>query len=161
MVKADGSSAANLLGFDDIKKLILASFPPDVPQLHANKLEFGYIVPGHGLRGKKEWIFDDSDAKEFLAKIKNKKKAESTLWCYSQAPTSSKGQNNRESSKHSRSRSPITKSGSSRYDAHITKMSKVDEVYKKIHEAHGNLYSPEQKRAWAHMIELGKHHSIS
>ena len=85
--------------------------------------------------------------KEFLAKIKNKKKAESTLWCYSQAPTSSNGQNKRESSKRSRSRSPITKSGSSRYDAHITKMSKVNEIYKKIHEAHGNLYSPEQKRA--------------
>ena len=113
MVKAEGSSTANLFGFDDIKKLILASFPPDVPQPHADKLEFGYIVPGHGLRGKKERIFDDSDAKEFLAKIKNKKKAESALWCYSQAPTSSKGQNKRESSKRSRSRSPITKSGSS------------------------------------------------
>ena len=40
-------------------------------------------------------------------------------------------------------------------------MAKVDEIYKKIDEAHGNLYSPEQKSAWAHMIELGKHNSIS
>ena len=40
-------------------------------------------------------------------------------------------------------------------------MAKVDEIYQKIHETHGNLYSPEQKRAWAHMIERGKHDSIS
>ena len=159
MVKADMSSAK---GFDDIKKFILASFPADVPQPHADKLEFGYIEPGHGLNGKKEWILDDSDAKKFLARFKGKKKKKSvmTLWCYSQAPqTSSKGKN--KESKRSRSRSPITKAGPSRYDAHVTKMAKVDEIYKKIHETHGNLYSPEQKRAWAHMIELGKHDSIS
>ena len=40
-------------------------------------------------------------------------------------------------------------------------MAKVDEIYKKINTVHGNLYTPEQKRAWAHMIELGKHDSIS
>lgn len=40
-------------------------------------------------------------------------------------------------------------------------MAKVDEIHQKIHETHGNLYSPEQKRACAHMIELGKHDSIS
>ena len=81
-LKADGSSAANLFGFDEIKKPILTIFPPDSPQPHADKLKFGYIKPGHGLKGKKEWIFDDSDAKEFLAKVKSKKKAEITLWCY-------------------------------------------------------------------------------
>ena len=60
-----------------------------------------------------------------------------------------------------RSRSPVKKLGSSQYDAHVTKMAKVDEICKKIYEAHGDLYSPEQKRAWAHTIELEKHDSTS
>ena len=52
------------------------------------QVEFGYIVPGHGLRGKKEWILDDSDAKKFLAGFKGKKTS-ITLWCYSQTSQSS------------------------------------------------------------------------
>ena len=159
MVKAE-KTTTEVIGVDEMKKLILASFPADIPQPHADKLEFGYIEPGHGLKGKKEWIFDDNDAKEFLARFKNKKKKEFTLWCYSQGPSHSKGEN-KKGSKRSRSRSPVAKLGSSRYDAHVTKMAKVDDIYKKIDEAHGNLYSPEQKRAWAHMIELGKHDSVT
>ena len=157
MVKADMSPAK---GFDEIKNIILASFPANVPQPRGDQVEFGYIVPGHGLRGKKEWILDDGDAKKFLASFKGKKTSV-TLWCYSQtSQTSSKGKV-KKNSKRSRSRSPITRAGPSRYDAHVTKMAKVDEIYQKIHETHGNSYSPEQKRAWAHLVELGKHDSIS
>ena len=157
MVKADMSPAK---GFDEIKNIILASFPANIPQPHGDQVEFGYIVPGHGLRGKKEWIMDDSDAKKFLASFKGKKTSV-TLWCYSQTSQSSSKGKAKKNSKRSRSRSPITRAGPSRYDAHVTKMAKVDEIYQKIHETHGNLYSPEQKRAWAHMVELGKHDSIS
>ena len=82
-------SSASVLRFDEMKKLILASFPPDIPKPHADKLEFGYIKPGHGLKGKKEWILDDDDAKELL---KSEKKKEFTLWCYKEAPLSSKGE---------------------------------------------------------------------
>ena len=53
------------------------------------------------------------------------------------------------------------KTGSSRYDGHIAKMAKVDEIYKQIDCTHGNRYSAEQKRTWAHMIEMGKHDSIT
>ena len=40
-------------------------------------------------------------------------------------------------------------------------MAEVDKLYKKIHDTHGVWYSPKQKRAWAHMIELGRHDSIT
>lgn len=46
MVKADMSPAK---GFDKIKNIILASFPANIPQPHGDQVEFGYIVPGHGL----------------------------------------------------------------------------------------------------------------
>ena len=158
MVKAD-KTAAKAIGFNEMKRLILSSFPCDVPQPQIDKLEFGYIEPGHGLKGKKEWILDDNDMKEFLEKYQSKNKKEFTLWCYSHGPSHCK--EGKRGSKRSRSKSPTVKPGSSRYDAHIAKMAKVDEIYKKIDETHGNLYSPEQKRAWAHLIELGKHESIT
>ena len=47
MVKADKSVA------EQLKKLFLSSFPSDIHQPLADKLEFGYIEPGHGLKGKK------------------------------------------------------------------------------------------------------------
>ena len=157
MVKAD-KSAAKVVGFNEMRELILSSFPCDVPRPDVDKLEFGYIEPGHGLKGKKEWILDDDDLKHFLGKYQSNNK-ELTLWCYSQGLSHCK-----RGSKRSRSKSPTAKSskpGSSRYDAHIAKMAKVDEIYKEIHETHGNQYSPEQKRAWAHLIELGKHDSVT
>ena len=49
MVKADHSVVETI---DEMKKLLLSSFPSDVPLL-ADKLEFGYVEPGHGHRGKK------------------------------------------------------------------------------------------------------------
>ena len=64
MVKADKSVAKTI----DMKQVILSSFPSDIPQPKANKLEFGYVEPGHGLKGKKKWIVDDNDMKEFLEK---------------------------------------------------------------------------------------------
>ena len=156
MVKADKSVAETI---DEMKKLILSSFPSDVPQPLVDKLEFGYVEPGHGLKGKKEWIVDDDDMQEFWEKYRGKK--EVTLWCYSQRPSHCKEAKRR--SKRSRSKSPVAKSskpGSSRYDAHIAKMAKVDEIFQKLNDTHGNKYSAEQKRAWAHLIELGKHESV-
>lgn len=142
-----------------MKKHTLSSFPSDVPQPLADKLEFGYVEPGHGLKGKKEWIVDDNDVQEFWEKCGGKKEA--TLWCHSQRPSHCKEA--KRGSKRPRSKSPAAKSskpGSSRYDAHIAKMAKVDEIYQKLNDTHGNKYSAEQKRAWAHLIELGKHESV-
>ena len=42
-----------------MKQLILSSFPTDIPKPDIDKLKFGYTEPGHGLKGKKEWVLDD------------------------------------------------------------------------------------------------------
>ena len=92
-----------------------------------------------------------------------KKTKQLTLWCYSRE--SSKEKRDKRGSKRSRSKSPTAKAsgkpGSSRYDGHTAKMAKVDEIYEQIDDAHGSRYSAEQKRAWAHMIEMGRHDSIT
>ena len=132
MVKAD-KLAPETIGFNEIKSIILNTFPKDIYKPTEKKLEFGYIEPGHGLKGKKEWISDDEDVKEFLEKYRKKKTKEFTLWCYSQGPSQCK-----EKRGSKRSRSPTSKPGSSRYEAHVVTMTKVNEIFKEIHGKHGN-----------------------
>ena len=50
MVRADMSPAE---GFDEIKNIILASFPANIPQPHGDQVEFGYIAPSHGLKARR------------------------------------------------------------------------------------------------------------
>lgn len=152
MAKAD-KFASEELSLCEMRELILSSFPDDIPHPCEDKLEFGYIEPGHGLKGKKEWILDEKDLKQFLEKYRSKKMKEFTVWCHSQGTKDGK------TSKKSKSSTDSSKRPS-RYDAHTAKMSKVDDLYKKIDEKHGAAFSPEQKRAWAHMMELGRHDSI-
>ena len=159
MVKKTDLVVEEIKQFETMKKFLLSSFPHDVPKPTSDSLEFGYIEPGHGLKGKKEWILDEEDVEKFLEKCREKKHGECTLWCYSKG----------EGKKHThtkRSRSPCkspskksSKARSSQYDSHVTKMAKIDEIYQSLDKTHGSLYTPEQKRAWAHMIDLGKHSS--
>lgn len=44
------------------------------------------------------------------------------------------------------------------YNNH-TQISEVKEIVKKLEEQHRGRYSPEQLRAWAHMIQMSKHDS--
>ena len=73
MAKIDKSAVQKEIAFDEMKQLILSTFPTDIPQLDIDKLEFGYIEPGHGLKGKKEWILDDDDLNQFLERCEGKK----------------------------------------------------------------------------------------
>ena len=123
MVKAEKCTREEM-DYEMIKKLILDNFPADIPQPQEDKMEFGYVEPGHGLKGKKEWFFDNTNVNKFMSKFKSKKKKEFTLWYFSQSP---KG-NDKRRTKRARSKSPTHKSGSSRYDAHVAKMAKVDDI---------------------------------
>lgn len=141
--------------FENMKELVLDSFPEDVDKPQLNKMEFGYVEPGHGLKGKKVWILDKEGIERMIEGHSGKKSKDITLWCYSSV------QGSEASKSRSRSKSPVTKPPkqprSSRYDAQIAKTSRVDEIYKKLSDIHDNKFTPEQKSAWAHMIEMGKH----
>ncbi|MCG8625858.1 MAG: hypothetical protein MJE68_28160 [Proteobacteria bacterium] len=73
MAKIDQSAVQKGIAFDEMKQLILSIFPSDIPQPDIDKLEFGYIEPGHGLKGRKEWILDDDELLEFLERCEGKK----------------------------------------------------------------------------------------
>jgi len=40
------------------------------------------------------------------------------------------------------------------------KISEVDEIYEKLQDKHKHHYTPEQLRAWAHLVQMGKHVSL-
>ena len=154
MVKTSAVLDRDLGTNDKVKTLILSTFPDDLQKPELEQLDFGYVEPGHGLKGKKEWILDDGDLSTFKEICKGKKSGELTLWCHSKSEE-------KKAIKRPRSKSPSGKAGSSRYDAHTAKMAEVDVIYKSLDSTHGTMYSSEQKRAWAHLIQLGKHSSQS
>ena len=96
----------------DLKEIILDNFPETELLPDVQDMEFGYIEPGHGLRGKKEWLSMDDDITEMLQIHKDKK--EVMLWCYS---------HKEKRSGRSRSQSPAISERSvprnSWYDSHL------------------------------------------
>ena len=112
------------------------------------KLEFGYIGPGHGSRGKQNWITADEDVEDMYEEYNSKHRKDIMLWFYAGDTTSHK------STKQKRSRSPLKKH--SNYQA---KLEKVELILGRLKEKHAATYSEERLRAWAHLIEMEKHSS--
>ena len=102
--------------------------------------QFGYIVLGHGLKGKQNSKLTNADVDSMYTVCKGK---QIRLWVKRQ---------------HSQkcSHSPLThrdgpsqKARRSVYDTHLDHMAEVDVIFEKLQEKHDN-YTPEQLRAWAH-----------
>ena len=112
---------------------------------------FGYIEPGHGVKGKQRWLMSDEDVVDMYTIHDGKK--EILLWCYSQ-----------DSSK--RPRSPdnadegSTSQKRSRYNKQVDKMREVDEIEDDLRSKNEGKYSEEQIRMWAHLIQMNKHSSL-
>lgn len=56
-----------------------------------NVVEMGYIEAGHGVKGRKVWLFDDVNLRQMYECNKSKKNI--LLWCYSGKTLQKKGQN--------------------------------------------------------------------
>ena len=67
--------------------VIVKHFPSDIPHPDVDRLELGYIEPGHGLKDRKKWILDDDF--EFLKRCEVKK-TKLTFWCHSRESSKDK-----------------------------------------------------------------------
>ena len=135
---------------DEVKKLITDNFPSGENLPDMDTVEMGYIEPGHGSKGKKYWLYTDTDVAQMYDEH-NQKTRKVLLWCYSHAKKSSKP----ESSSQSGGKR------TSKYEPQSEKMTEVDKIYLKLQEEHKTGYSPEQLRAWAHLLQMGKHDSYT
>ena len=135
---------------DELRDFMARNLPVECNVEDIGAVEIGYIEPGHGSKGKKVWLCNDSDLKA-MYNAHNKKKV-INLWCYTEKKCS-RGKK--------RSRSPgDEKASSSKYESHSTKrLALVDDIYEKLQDKHKGKYSPEQLRTWAHLLQMGKHES--
>ncbi len=101
-------------------------------------------------RGRKEIIF--------WIKINTPSQSKSTRKDASQKRQNSVDKADESSSK--RKKSDGSGAGMS-YQGHLSKMSEVEEIVEDIEQRHGgnNVFTAEQMRVWAHMIQMKKHAS--
>jgi len=127
---------------DGFRRFIAENLPdmPEIEKPDFVTVEMGYVEPGHGSKGRKVWVYADSDLRDMYKRHQRKKHV--LLWCYS---------------KKSSSQDKKTVKGSSVYEK---KISEVDEIYEKLQDKHKHHYTPEQLRAWAHLVQMGKHVSL-
>ena len=112
----------------------------------------GYIVPGHGLRGKQEWLCENSDLKEMYTQYKGRK--EIVLWCF---PNNVKSH----STLSKRGKVSFAKScRKSPYDSQRDETAEVSDIRKILQEKHEAGYSPQQLQTWANLIQMKKHSSL-
>lgn len=112
--------------------------------------QFGYIAPGHGMKGKQETI---SSSEELASMYEfHKKKKRIMFWLKCKAPRATK-----RSSNDSSADAPPSK----RQSSIVTMMCEVDTIVKQLKDKHGSKYTPVQLNCWAHMIHTNKHHLIS
>ena len=132
------SSVANLKAFMVQKMTQLPN-----ALINIESVEYGYIGPGHGARGKKMWIYNDDDIAEMYETHSGNRTIR--LWCYTHARKVSTGKSKA--------------SSGSKFEQHSDKLSDVDEICAKLSEKHKGEYSKDELRAWAHMINMGKYES--
>ena len=108
--------------------------------------QFGYITPGHGMKGKQEKVTTDE---QLAAMYENHKKRKRILLWLKCIPNSKK-----------RASSDSDGPQSKRHASLVNMMNEVDELVGKLKEKHGEKYTPVQLNCWAHMINTHKHDSL-
>ena len=107
-------------------------------------VEMGYIESGHGLKGRKIWLYADGDVEVMYDYFKDSTSI--LLWCYTEADTQTTKK------KKVGSAAKSSKSGT-KYGQHLEERMAVDDLYKELQEKHTS-YSPRRLRAWANMINM-------
>ena len=106
---------------------------------------YGYIEPGHGSKGKRCWLTSENDVTE-MYNIYNK---EVLLWCSKEKRFDEPDAGGEPSNKHAKTS----------YEGHIDKMAEVETIEEKLRGKHKDVYTEEQLRCWAHLIQMKKHTS--
>ena len=133
-----------LASLSDFRKFLVTKVPADIESPNFELVNVGYIEPGHGLKGKKQWLNTDDDVKVMYEKHQGKTGI--LLWAYSCVKKSDKAKKS-------------SKRVDGTFDEHKKSLSEVDEKYDELRQKHGSKYTLEQLRMWAQMIRLGKHES--
>ena len=144
-------SAEEFSSVDDIKSRLCEDFSDYIME---NSVKFGYIVPGHGLKGKQMVIETDDDLPAMYNCYRGKRCVMLWVKCVKE-----RALKRLLSSSLGDSDGPKTKRVSPGYTSHMKNMAEVEEILERLKQKHKDNYTPEQLHAWAHMIQMKKHSS--
>ena len=118
--------------------------------IQETEFTFGYIQPGHGAKGKQKSL-EERDDLTTMYELYSKRK-QIVLWLKVAKTKRPLKVDDTSSKKQCRT---------TNHGSHLEKISEVQAIFEDLEKRHGNSkqYSPEQLRAWAHMIQLKKHES--
>ena len=122
--------------------------------------QLGFIEPGHGLRGKTQWLHDDDDLRSMYAMYAGKRSREIILWCLKDACDQSGSKKHAATAVNPKDQGPKEKKAKEAASHYKSSISEVEVTIDQLREKHGNLYTTEQLNCWAHMYQTKKHGSL-
>ena len=131
------------MSVDDLKTTLCEQFSE---YIESCETQFGYVVPGHGMKGKEEKISTGEQLAVMYEKHKKKKRILLWLKCIPKSKKRASTQGDAHQSK--------------RHASFLNMMSEVNDIVSKLKERHGEKYTPVQLNSWAHMINTHKHESL-
>ena len=124
---------------------------------------FGYIQRGHGVRGKRFSITEDKDILSMYDEYQGRREKVCKPHVNAKSMADDGSRKRPISADNAEASSSKRKKGNSNYQGHLSKMSEVEEIVEDLERRHGenNVYTPEQIRVWAHMIQsVGSYDTI-
>ncbi len=133
------------------------------------EFSFGYIIRGHGVKGKKCPIATDDNVNSMYEEYHGR--GEVVLWLKVDITKAASSKSQHPGRKRKRSldfdsdeenpKPTPKKKTSGKYQSHLNKLSEVEVIVEELEERHrsSSLYSDEQLRIWAHLLQMKKHSS--
>ena len=118
--------------------------------------QLGYIEPGHGLKGKTQWLTGDDDFTKMYVKYG---KHDVLLWCF-------KAMDDQQSSCQPKKRKAAGDTASAKKPKQTASnrfaetLSEVEKLLQQLRGKRGTLYMVEQLNCWAHMYQSQEHGSL-
>lgn len=121
----------------------------DVLPSRKEDIELGYIKPGHGAKGRTQWIFTEEDLDDMYKE--HAEKTEIIIWLYRYQE--------KELTTKKRARSPTAQESTKKRKSSVVntqKLLEVEEIVDKLKTKHEGKYTIEQINVWAHLIHMKK-----
>ena len=116
-----------------------------------NDLRIGYVEPGHGWKGRQQWINSDEDMNELYSVYKDAKCI--MLWCYLPKKDNPKRKSRKSTDE------PVSKRAKC-VENNDVKINEANFFFETLKMKHEKLYKTEQLHAWAQLIQMKKHESL-
>ena len=137
----------------DLRSRLLSDFKN---LIYEDTFQFGYIQPSHGAKGQQVLVDNNAALDQMYCAHK---KNLLILWLKVTKRATKRVATIVQQKGTKKPCADTTNTSGSNYQGHLKNMSEVQEIVHELEKKHEDSYTPEQLRAWRHMIQLRKHDS--